>query len=72
MSSFECPCCNSKTGVEFDLHADGFAEDLFECFDCGAKWIYKHGVTELIDDSNAGSFLSQDEECTDGTCMNVI
>jgi hypothetical protein len=49
----ECPVCQNKTRVELDTHADGYAENLQECGECGALWITKgqrsvlvHGATQ--------------------------
>ena len=33
-----CPNCRKSHHIEIDLHADGFAENLQECGDCGAIW----------------------------------
>ncbi len=35
----KCPNCNSTTAIEIDIHADGYAKDLFECTKCEALWL---------------------------------
>lgn len=37
----KCPHCNSKKGIEIDIHSDGYAKDLFECTTCGTVWLVK-------------------------------
>ena len=34
----KCPVCQGTAHVEIDTHADGFAQNLQECGDCGALW----------------------------------
>jgi uncharacterized Zn finger protein len=34
-----CPNCNSKKGIEIDMHSDGYAKDLLECNSCGTIWL---------------------------------
>ena len=34
-----CPKCNSKKGIEIDMHSDGYAKDLLECTTCGTVWL---------------------------------
>jgi uncharacterized Zn finger protein len=34
-----CPKCNSKKGIEIDMHSDGYAKDLLECTSCGTLWL---------------------------------
>ncbi len=35
----KCPICNSKTGIEIDMHSDGYARDIMECTCCNALWM---------------------------------
>lgn len=43
-----CPICNIATGIEIDIHSDGYAKDLFECTNCEAIWITdREGITLL-------------------------
>lgn len=44
----DCPVCHGETHIEIDTHADGFAENLLECGDCGALWIRKAGQSVLV------------------------
>lgn len=37
----QCPHCNNTTGIEIDMHSDGYAKDLLECTSCGAIWLEK-------------------------------
>ncbi|MFO7983757.1 MAG: hypothetical protein R6V08_09920 [Desulfuromonadales bacterium] len=44
----DCPVCHGKTHIEIDTHAEGFAENLLECGDCGALWTRKAGQSILV------------------------
>lgn len=44
----DCPVCHEETHIEVDTHADGFAENLLECGDCGALWTRKAGRPILV------------------------
>jgi len=37
----ECPVCKHKEHLEIDTHAEGYADSLMECGDCGALWTNK-------------------------------
>ena len=37
--NMHCPKCNSKKGIEIDMHSDGYAKDLLECNTCGTVWV---------------------------------
>jgi len=41
-----CPHCNSKNGIEIDMHSDGYAKDLLECTSCGTIWLER--CSEII------------------------
>jgi len=41
-----CPKCNSKQGIEIDMHSDGYAKDLLECTACGTLWLEK--LNEIV------------------------
>jgi len=41
-----CPSCSCKNGVEVDMHADGYANYLMECSECGSLWVA--GVEETV------------------------
>ena len=43
-----CPSCQGKGHIEIDLHADGFAQDVCECGDCGAVWIMSGSSQKII------------------------
>lgn len=44
----KCPICGNSMGIEIDIHADGYADNLLECNSCGALWINEHGEPILI------------------------
>ncbi len=44
----KCPNCNSTTAIEIDIHADGYAKDLFECTICDTLWLSDVNGTALI------------------------
>ncbi|PLX81208.1 MAG: hypothetical protein C0616_05390 [Desulfuromonas sp.] len=48
----ECPVCHKKAHIGIDLHADGYAENLQECGDCGAIWMSREEKQILIYDPN--------------------
>ena len=61
-----CPICKSHKQVGIELHARGFDEGITECSICGAIWSVNHGVTEIVRDPQAGSFLEAQTECVEG------
>ena len=44
-----CPNCNSKKGIEIDMHSDGYAKDLIECANCEAIWLSVNDEIVLLD-----------------------
>ena len=62
----KCPVCKNHENLRFALHSEGFAEEIFECRICGAVWSVNHGVTEMVRDPQARSFLEALTECVDG------
>ncbi len=42
----KCPSCDSRIGVEVDMHADGYAPYLMECSECGSVWVA--GIEETV------------------------
>lgn len=48
-----CPLCNTATGVEFDMHSDGYAKNLFECTDCGTIWVLEGERVVLLNNKAA-------------------
>ncbi|HEY6839400.1 MAG TPA: hypothetical protein VI389_11700 [Geobacteraceae bacterium] len=44
----KCPMCSTKNGLEIDMHADGYADNLLECTSCGAIWLETVEGIELI------------------------
>ncbi|MBI5656463.1 MAG: hypothetical protein HZC44_06455 [Geobacter sp.] len=48
-----CPLCNIATGVEIDMHSDGYAKDLFECTECGSIWVLDRDGIVLLNNRAA-------------------
>jgi transposase-like protein len=44
----KCPICANSNRIEIDIHSDGYANDLFECTDCGAIWVTVQDETLLL------------------------
>lgn len=44
----KCPICSTSTGIEIDIHSDGYADNLFECTNCGAVWLNVFGEITLL------------------------
>ena len=63
----KCPACKTHDQmVEVDLHSEGFSENIITCRICGAVWSVNHGLTEIIRDPQAHSFLETQGECVEG------
>lgn len=60
-----CPVCKTYEFSDMNLQVEGFAETLVECKICGAVWSINHGVTEMVRDPQAKSFLSAISECVE-------
>ena len=43
-----CPQCNSKKGIEIDMHSDGYAKDILERTSCGTIWLEKSSEIIMI------------------------
>src|SRR5210317_377737 len=56
-SDFICPTCKSILCIETDLDAFQFHEEIQECVNCGTVCSLSHDQAEVIEDSQAGSFL---------------
>jgi hypothetical protein len=54
------------------LHTEGFVENLVECKICGAVWSVNHGVTEMVRDPQAKSFLSASSECVEADDYSLV
>ena len=57
-SNFICPTCKSSLCIETDLNAFQFHEEIQECTHCGTICSTAHDQTEVVQDSQSGSFLS--------------
>lgn len=57
-SDFICPTCKSVLCIETDLDAFQFHEELQECANCGTVCSSTHNHVEVVQDSQADSFLS--------------
>lgn len=44
----KCPICSNSTGIEIDMHSDGYAKDLIECANCEAIWLVRNGDIVLL------------------------
>jgi uncharacterized Zn finger protein len=65
--TMKCPVCkNSEQHTEIDVQANGFNEAIIKCDICGTVWSVNHGVTEVIKDAQAKSFLAATSECVEG------
>jgi hypothetical protein len=63
----KCPVCKThEQHVDIDLHSAGFAEDIITCQICGTIWSINHGLTEIVMDPQAKSFLEAQTECVEG------
>ena len=67
----KCPVCRNHKQVETELRSDGFKEGITECSVCGAVWSENHGVTEIVKDPQAGSFLEVQSECVEGDDYSI-
>ncbi len=34
----KCPTCGKTSGIEIDMHSDGYVSDLMECSNCETLW----------------------------------
>ncbi|MBE0597223.1 MAG: hypothetical protein IH614_08140 [Desulfuromonadales bacterium] len=68
----KCPVCKNHKNTTLVLHAEGFTEDIVECRICGSLWSVNHGITEMIRDPQARSFLEGTTECVDGDDYNLV
>lgn len=57
-SDFVCPTCKAALCIETDLDAFQFHEEIQECANCGTTCSSAHDQIEVINDSQAESFLS--------------
>ena len=48
----KCPVCKGSAHVEIDTHADGYAQNLQECGDCGALWIARDEKEIILHSQN--------------------
>jgi hypothetical protein len=67
----KCPLCKSRTHIEIDLHADGFAQDIRECGDCGGIWTFSGNDLKIIKGKSAKTVKAySDFICP--TCKSVL
>jgi len=67
----KCPVCKSHEYAATNLHVEGFYESIFECKVCSSTWSVNHGVTEVIKDTQARSFLQGLSESVEGDDYNL-
>jgi len=60
----KCPVCKSREHVEIGLHADGFAQDVRECGECGVVWTFSNNVIKIV----KGEVEKRQEISTDFSC----
>jgi uncharacterized Zn finger protein len=61
----QCPICGSYEQKTLELHVEQFNEGLSECAVCGSSWSTNHGLSELVVDTQASSFLQGQSECVE-------
>ena len=61
-SDFICPTCKSALCLETDLDGFQFHEEIQECVNCGTVCSSAHDQVEVVEDSQANSFLSTTSE----------
>ena len=61
-SDFICPTCKAMLCIETDLDAFQFHEEIQECTNCGTVCSFAHNLVEVVEDSQANSFLSATSE----------
>lgn len=61
-SDFICPTCKAVLCIETDLDAFQFHEEIQECVNCGTVCSSAHDQVEVVEDSQANSFLSTTSE----------
>ena len=67
----KCPQCNHKEHVEIDLHAEGYAQDICECGDCGCVWTCADADQKIIKkEGNAKTTAFSDFICP--TCKSIL
>jgi uncharacterized Zn finger protein len=62
----KCPVCSTYEHSDINLHSDGFDEAISKCSTCGTSWSVNHGLTEVVNDAQANSFLSAGSENVEG------
>lgn len=64
----QCPVCKSlQMHTEIEVHGNGFDEEHFQCDSCGSVWSVNHGLTEIVKDTQAHSFLEVNSEPVEDT-----
>lgn len=66
-----CPSCQAKGHIEIDLHADGFAQDVCECGDCGAVWTMS-GKSQIIIKQKSSKRVPAYSDFICPTCKAVL
>jgi hypothetical protein len=67
-----CPVCKHHEHVGINLRSEGFREGIFECRICSSIWSVNHGMTELVNDTQAKSFLEAQTECVEGDDYHLL
>jgi len=62
----KCPVCKAYgPHDDLGLRSEGFAEEIITCSTCGAVWAINHGMVEMVNDPQQGSFLEVVSECVE-------
>ncbi len=68
----KCPVCSNHEHKQIHLHSEGFHEGILECGTCGASWSINHGLTEVISDPYAKTFLGATAESVEGDDYSYV
>jgi len=68
----KCPFCKSKSRIEVDLHADGFAKEACECGNCEAIWTYIGNDLKIIKQGNKAKQVNSYSDFICPTCKAVL
>jgi uncharacterized Zn finger protein len=62
-----CPVCKTHEQVnDVDLHTAQFNENILTCRICGTVWSVNHGLSTIVRDVQAKSFLEAQSDSVEG------
>jgi hypothetical protein len=70
--SMMCPVCKNHEHTDINLRSEGFREGISECRICGSIWSVSHGMTEVVRDTQARSFLEALTESVEGDDYHLL